>query len=221
MKHSDTKFEAIIFDLDGTLADSIEDIGDAMNRVLQKQDFPTHSIEKYKYFVGRGLRNLVIEALPEKARKEELIEEFNQAMLEDYGKNYLVKTKTYEGVQEVVSRLKMNGFKLGVLSNKADAMTQKVVKELFPSGTFDIVLGLKKDMKRKPDPGGALILSEAMCVEPENIAYVGDTDTDMQTAKNAGMIAFGASWGFRTKEELLDNGADHILYHPEDLLNFC
>ncbi|MDZ7740182.1 MAG: HAD hydrolase-like protein [Bacteroidota bacterium] len=148
----DIEIKAIIFDLDGTLADSIEDIGDAMNRVLQQNGFPVHTAEQYKYFVGRGLRNLVIEALPEKERDEEMIEKLNRAMMDDYGKNYLVKTKTYEGIREVVSSLKKNGFKMGVLSNKADEMTQKVVTELFPAGTFDIVLGMKADMTRKPDP---------------------------------------------------------------------
>ncbi len=218
MQIKNRKIKGIIFDLDGTLVDSIEDITDAMNRVLSSQGFPLHSVDDYKYFVGKGLRELIIEALPKQNRSEETIEKCFDLMREDYGKNYLVKTKAYKGVNDLLDSLKEMNIKMSVLSNKVDEMTKQVVKEIFGGNTFDIVLGKTSRFPRKPDPAGALFISKQMGIDPENMAYLGDTNTDMETARNAHMLAIGALWGFRTKEELLQHGAEIVIEHPMDLI---
>ena len=212
------KIEGVIFDLDGTLVDSIADIGDSMNRVMLHMNFPTHTYADYRYFVGKGLRELIINAVPEAHRQDHIIDECYRLMNKDYGNNYINKTKVYDGIESLVSRLKEKDIKLAVLSNKLEEMTRKVVVELLEESTFEMVMGLNQEIPRKPDPQGALFISRQWKIKPENIAYVGDTSTDMQTAKNAGMIAIGALWGFRTKEELVEHGADILLKHPLDLL---
>ncbi|MCF8388863.1 MAG: HAD family hydrolase [Bacteroidales bacterium] len=212
------KIEGVIFDLDGTLVDSIADIGDSMNRVMLHMNFPTHTYADYRYFVGKGLRELIINAVPEAHRQDHIIDECYRLMNKDYGNNYINKTKAYDGIESLVSRLKEKDIKLAVLSNKLEEMTRKVVVELLEESTFEMVMGLNQEIPRKPDPQGAMFISRQWKIKPENIAYVGDTSTDMQTAKNAGMIAIGALWGFRTKEELVEHGADILLKHPLDLL---
>lgn len=212
------KFKGAIFDLDGTLADSIQDLGDSMNFVLCKQGMPTHTYEAYKYYVGKGIRNLVVESLPKHHRSEALINTCLDQFVSHYEENCLNKTKLYEGTEHVLLTLKTDGIKMAVFSNKREELTRKVVDTLFPSDFFEIVLGARPDLPKKPDPDGALHISTHLDIDPKKIVYLGDTNIDMKTANNAGMYAIGVSWGFRTRGELEAAGARAILDHPRDLL---
>lgn len=210
-------YKAVIFDLDGTLINTIEDLTDSINTVLKSYNFPTHSYEVCKEFIGSGIRNLVIKALPETHRNEAQINSAFDAMITIYRDQCIVKTKPYGGIIELLDHLKSNSLKLSVLSNKADELTKKTVSALFPN-YFEPVLGLTIEAHKKPNPIKAIEISKRLGIKSEEIIYVGDTGIDMQTANNANMLAVGVSWGFRDKEELIDNGAKHILNHPLDLI---
>ncbi|MEO8253364.1 MAG: HAD family hydrolase [Flavobacterium sp.] len=211
------KYKAVLFDLDGTLVDSLKDITDAMNMVLKSRNFPTHSYELMRTFIGSGIRNLVSKALPEMHKDETTIESTFQEMMETYRENCIQKTIPYNGIIELLDELKYRNIKLAILSNKADELTKKIGLALFPD-YFEIVMGLKSEATKKPNPIAALEISRDLNISPEEILYVGDSGIDMQTAKNANMYAIGLIWGYRPKEELLAEGAKSILEHPLDLL---
>ena len=212
------RYKGVIFDLDGTLVNSLEDIADSMNTVLKKYGFPTHDVDAYKAFVGHGMTQLVMRALPEDARDEARIALYRDALLAQYGENYLRKTRPYDGIFDLLTELSRVNIKLAVFSNKVDHFTKKMIAELFPAHRFSVVLGSGPLLPEKPDPKGVLLISSDLEVPPGNLIYVGDSDVDMQTARKAGMSPAGALWGFRTKEELLENGAEFLLSHPLDLL---
>jgi phosphoglycolate phosphatase len=211
------KFEGVIFDLDGTLVNSLDDLADSMNGVLRNAGFPTHAVEAYKYFVGNGIRNLVRKTLPETMRDEDNVAQYFKQMTDTYRENCLVKSKPYDGIVELLDELKSRNLKLAVLSNKVDELTQKIISALLPD-FFDIVAGVTNEDLRKPNPSGALKICKQLDISPENFLYLGDTGTDMQTANNAGMYAIGVLWGFRTKAELIANGARRIIETPPELL---
>lgn len=207
----------IIFDLDGTLVNSIEDLASSMNNVLETRNYPTHSLADYKIFVGRGILSLVRTALPETAKDEETVKSCYKQMVEIYRNNCIVKTAPYDGIIELLNELKSRKIKLSVFSNKADELTKKIVETLMP-GYFEFVVGLTDEALKKPNPTVALQISEKMRIDPENILYIGDTGVDMQTAINANMYPIGVLWGFRTKDELVTNCAKTLLEHPMDLI---
>ncbi len=211
------KYSAVIFDLDGTLVNSIEDIADSMNKVLMANNYPTHDYEAYKYFVGSGIKNMVREALPKDCNKEEEISRRFAQMISIYADHCIDKTRPYEGIIELLAELKARNIKLSVLSNKADEFTKKITYALFPE-YFEYVVGLSPEIRKKPDPAGVLQLCHDLGTKPEETLYVGDTAIDMQTANNANMPSVGVLWGFRTKDELLSNNAKYILSHPLDLI---
>ena len=208
----------MIFDLDGTLADTLEDIADAMNRVLRREGRAGHDYAAYRYLIGKGMRNLVTQALPADDRTDETIERCLAELLADYSEHFLVKTRLYDGVAELLAGLRGAGVRLAVLSNKVDELTRRIVDGLTEPGTFDVVVGAQPDLPLKPDPTAALLVSAKLGTPPEAIAYVGDSGVDMRTATAAGMLPVGASWGFRTKDELVENGARAVLDQPLDLL---
>ena len=212
------KFKGIIFDLDGTLVNSLEDIADSMNNVLQRYGFPSHELQAYKHFIGNGLKNLVREALPEASKDEKLIIRCFDSMMEEYRNNCINKTQPYDGIIELLNELVTREIKLAVFSNKVDDLTKKVVMTLLPNYNFEVVIGSSAEIPRKPNPLGAFLISQQLRISPEELIYVGDTDVDMKTANSAGMFAVGALWGFRTKEELASNGAKYLLNHPLELI---
>lgn len=214
------KFKGVIFDLDGTLLDTLEDLADSMNIVLEQYGFPIHDASAYRYFVGNGMKNLVKRSLPENCRSEENITHYTALMLEEYEKRWNHKTRPYEGINNVIDILRNKGVKLSVLSNKTHEFTLKVITEYFGLDKFEAVLGARENKPLKPDPAAALEISSYMGIEPEQIIYLGDSGVDMQTAVNAGMFAVGAAWGFRTEKELQENGAKAVIHSPEELLNF-
>ncbi|WP_029596583.1 HAD family hydrolase [Flavobacterium sp. ACAM 123] len=211
------KFKAVIFDLDGTLINSLEDIADSMNTVLKTKNYPTHNYEAYNYFIGSGIRNLVAKALPDGHSNEHEIERCFEALMSVYRGNCIHKTIPYEGIIKLLDNLIDRQLKLCVLSNKSDALTKKIVSELFP-GYFESVIGLTTEELKKPNPFTAVLIGKGLGFTPQEIMYIGDSGVDMQTANNAAMYPVGVSWGYRPKEELLADGAKHILDHPLDLI---
>ena len=212
-------FEAVLFDLDGTLIDTLEDIGDAVNRVLSKKDFPTHAIPTYRKFVGDGSRTLIERALPEEQRNDKNIDACLKEYVEDYSRNFNVKSKLYFGIPNLLDRLKAKGVKLAILSNKLDAMTKTCVDAFLSKWDFDVVFGERDSIPRKPSPQGALEIAKKMSIPPSNFLYLGDTATDMKTAVAAGMFPVGVLWCFRSSKELKENGACAIIDQPLAVLD--
>lgn len=214
------RYKAVLFDLDGTLLDTIEDLSNSMNAVLNKSGFPAHDVEEYKYFIGTGLRNLVRKALPEEKRDEATIDLCLSAMREEYTKRWAEKTHPYEGIPGLLDELAGRNIKMAILSNKADEFTKLIVKKFLSKWIFEAVYGERPSMPRKPDPSAALEISELLGILPREFLYLGDSGTDMKTANAAGMYAVGALWGFRKEDELIANGAIAVIRKPIELLNF-
>lgn len=212
-------FKGVIFDLDGTLVNSIEDLADSMNKVLERNNFPVHETQAYKYFVGNGLKNLVKAALPESHRNVTDIDHCFALMVDTYSNNCFNETTVYEGIPDLLDALVLRDLKLAVFSNKADDLTKKIVQALLPHWNFEAVIGFSTEALKKPNPQIPGQISNTMGLDAENVLYIGDSGVDMQTANNAGMHAVGALWGFRTKDELAVNGAKYFLNKPMDLLN--
>ncbi|TKG93789.1 HAD family hydrolase [Puteibacter caeruleilacunae] len=213
-----TQYKAVIFDLDGTLLDSAEDLADSMNTVLSKYNLPTHSIDTYKSLLGKGLKKFVQESLPEELQQAPDCSKYEEDMYETYNNNCTVKTKPYEGITTMLDLLKAKNIKLAVLSNKADAFTKRMVKKYFSDWDFQEVLGMTNEAHKKPNPVGALQIAKTLNLQSTEILYVGDSGIDMQTANNAEMCAVGVLWGFKSKDELLQNGAKYIIANPVDLI---
>ncbi len=213
-------FKAILFDLDGTLLDTLEDLGNAANRVLDKYGFPTHTMADYRYFVGDGVVTLMNRALPEDKRNNDTIQICVKTFREEYGKGWNVKTRPYDGVAEMLDALVTHGLKMAVLSNKPDEFTKLCVTEFLPKWAFGMVIGQHNSLPLKPDPAGALEIAKCLDVPSSNFIYLGDTAIDMKTAVTAGMYPVGALWGFRTEKELLENGARALIKRPQEILNF-
>jgi len=211
-------YKAVIFDLDGTLLDTLEDIADALNAVLVSLGFPAHDIQSYKKMVGAGVENLIMQVLPEGHRNAEMVDECVGLVKEQYRIHGFKKTKPYDGIPKLLEELSKKGIKLAVLSNKPHENVLQQVKHFLHDARFEIVWGERPTIPPKPDPAAAFDIARYMGVEPGECIFIGDSDIDMQTAVNAKMYAVGAQWGFRTAEELLANGAEQILKKPIDLL---
>ncbi|MDR1895964.1 MAG: HAD family hydrolase [Prevotellaceae bacterium] len=214
------KYQAIIFDLDGTLINSIPDIADSMNRILLKHGYQEYDYDQYKYFVGNGIKRLVEICIPDKNKSERETDIIFDLMIEEYGRNCLHKTYVYDGISDLLNDLSLRNIKMAVLSNKADSITRKICDELFCSWNFEIILGATDNFPKKPDPTAALFVADKLLVSPENIFYLGDTSIDMKTASAANFFPAGASWGFRPEEELINSGAKFIAHTPSDCLRF-
>ena len=213
------KFKAVLFDLDGTLIDTLDDIGDAVNRVLLNKGFTKHAISTYRQFVGEGSKTLITRALPEEHRNDNLINACLKEFIEDYSRNFDVKTRPYDGIPEMLDVLKVQGLKLAVLSNKLDSLTKKCVSIILSKWNFDVVLGQRDSVPLKPDPQGAFEVAEKLAIPPANFLYLGDTAVDIKTAVSAGMFPVGVLWGFRTLKELKENGARAIVDEPLKVLD--
>ena len=211
-------FKAVIFDLDGTLLNTLSDLGDSMNSVLERHDLPEHDLESYKYMIGDGVEFLVRRALPESMRDSDTVSKFISEYRAEYQKNWKNKTRPYSGIIELIESLYSIGVKLAVLSNKPHDSTELCVREFLPFDKFDIILGHRQGKNPKPDPGGAIEIAGRFSVSPEKILYLGDTGVDMKTAVSAGMYPIGVLWGFRTGDELLKNGAKALIDKPQQLI---
>lgn len=212
------RYQGIIFDLDGTLLDTLADLADSMNTTLEKNGFPGHGLEAYKYFVGDGMENLVRRALPAGNRDNETVARCVEGMREEYGRRWAEKTRPYPGVPEMLTEISRQGLVMAVLSNKPDDFTRMTVDKLLAEWRFDVVFGARPSMPKKPHPAGALEIAKVLNIPPSGFLYLGDTGTDMRTAVAAGMFPAGALWGFRTAGELIESGAKLLLEKPTDLL---
>ncbi len=213
-------FKAVLFDLDGTLLDTLDDLADSMNAVLERSGLPVHEVWKYKYFVGEGIVNLVRKALPEDKLDEETVSRLSAEMRQEYDSRWAGKTKPYDGIAELLDGLTLKKIRLAVLSNKPDNFTKIVVNKFLSRWSFDAVLGERPSVPKKPHPAGALEIAGLLNLKPCEFLYLGDTNVDMKTANSAGMYAVGASWGFRQVDELIKSGAKAIAGYPVELLDF-
>ena len=214
------QYKAAIFDLDGTLIDSLADLADSANEMLVGFGFPRHDLDKYRYFVGNGSRKLIERCLPaEKAADSAFVDEALAKYKLCYDRNLTHKTVCYEGIMDMLTALQAKHIPLGICTNKHQSAADVIVDKLFPKDMFVSVIGDCKDMPRKPDPKKVLLIAAKMGVKPAEVAYFGDTSVDMDTAKNAGMLSIGVTWGFRPKEELVEHGAKILLDTPMDLFS--
>ena len=209
---------AIIFDLDGTLADTIADLAFAVNTALAGRNLPTHDIPEVKLMVGNGFRNLVRLALPEARRTEAYIEELRAEASAIYEVHTLDNTRPYPGIPELLAELGRRDISRAVLSNKPDTLTHRVIEGLFPGAGFAVVRGERPEFPRKPDPASALDIANRLGFPARDVCYLGDSDVDMVTARNAGMFSVGAAWGFRGAAELKAAGAGLVIDAPRDIL---
>lgn len=209
-------YKGAIFDLDGTLVDSLADLADAMNYALKILDQPTWDLEAYRKKVGNSTNLLIKRALA--PDKQNLFDEMFKISSEKYAQICLNKTRPYKGMSESLNELHKKRVKLAVLTNKDHEMAVKVVTHLFGKNLFDAIVGTTTGNPIKPDPTQTLELVRKLKLKPQETVFVGDSDVDMQTAKACKMLAVGVNWGFRPIEELKQNGADIIVGRPEKLL---
>jgi len=207
----------IIFDLDGTLLDTLADLADSMNAALKKHGFAEHPLDSYRYFVGDGMDVLAQRVLPESDRSPVNIQMLVAEMKVEYRARRFEKTRPYDGICEALEKLNSTGVSLAVLSNKNNDFTNEIVCHYFGSNTFRIVLGAGIFAK-KPDPAGVLHILSTFQSKPSECLFVGDTGTDMKTARAARVYAAGVLWGFREKQELITNGADILISQPKEIL---
>lgn len=213
---------AAIFDMDGTLVDSLADLADSANEVMASFSCPSHTLDEYRYFVGNGAKKLMERSLPphfaaDPAKVAEATERYKKFYIE---RHLLTKTKPYDGILPMLKKLRSLNIPLAVLTNKPHDAARVLVKEMFPADTFSAVIGDKAGSPRKPDPTNALKLADELKVAPQKVAYFGDSDADMQTAVNAGFLPVAVLWGFRPREELATNGAKVFLRHPMEIFDY-
>jgi len=211
------KIKAVIFDLDGTLLDSLQDIAESMNKALAESGLPEHPVEAYKDFVGNGLFILTEKAVPASHRNQKDVEAVAEKFWNHYEESWFLHTKTYPGILYLIQLCVSRKIKVAILSNKVHYFTKKMIRHFFRGvminqgkNPFGIYSGEQPDKPAKPDPTRAIELADRLKTKPENIAFLGDTEVDIQTAKNAGMIPIGAAWGYGSREELEKAGAEYI-----------
>ena len=197
------KYKGVIFDLDGTLVNSLEDLIDSCNAILKYNRFPTYSYEEGKKLIGRGLRNLVRDAIPEKYREDDkFIDELTEMLKSEYAANYKKKTKPYPGITKLLDYLETHQIPYSICTNKPDVAAKSLVHALFPDYHFVDVIGFTRDDLRKPNPTTTLKLAEKMGVKAKDCLYVGDSTIDYETALRAGMLPVLCTWGFESFEVL-------------------
>ena len=212
------KHRAVVFDLDGTLLDTLRDLAESVNSVLSRSGFPEHSLEAYRLFVGDGVEELARRVLPEGHRDEATITRILAGVREEYRQRWPNHTRPYEGIPELLDALTARRIKKAIVTNKPDDSTRTMVARLLPRWEFDVIVGATAGLPRKPDPKGAIEAARRLRLSPGAILYVGDSDIDMKTANAAGMYAVGVLWGFRPADELIRNGAKVLISKPLELL---
>lgn len=208
----------VIFDLDGTLLNTIADLAAATNQALQHYGYPTHQTEAYHFFVGNGINKLFERALPEKERTEENILKIRSQFIPYYDRHNADMSRPYPGIPELLKTLQQQGIMIAVASNKYQMATSKLVARYFPTTHFVKILGQREGIPVKPDPYIIYEIMETAGVEKEDILYVGDSDVDIRTAHNAGVTAVGVTWGFRPRTELEALHPAHIIEEAGELI---
>lgn len=212
-------YKAVVFDMDGTLLDTLHDLADAMNRVLVRHGLPVHPAGDYRHFVGSGARELVRRTVPADRREPEFLQLCLQDFLQEYEAGWQVRTKLYDGIADLLDQLVARHIPLAVLTNKPQDFAQLCMDRYLGAWPFALVLGQVPGVPVKPDPAGPQQVIAQFGVAPAEILYLGDTDVDMLTAVNAGMYPVGVLWGFRSEHELTAAGAKTLLRHPLDLMS--
>jgi phosphoglycolate phosphatase len=211
-------FKAVLFDLDGTILNTLVDLADAMNASLAHFGYPPHPVEAYKYFIGDAVITEAKRAMPASAHDPELIKKVADLSEQIYDKCWHKNTRPYPGIPELLSNLAKRRLPLAILSNKPDYFTKIMAEKLLPGFHFKIVQGALPDVPVKPDPAAALKIAEYLKIPPEQFLYLGDANTDMKTALAAGMFPVGCLWGYRTADELLASGAKILINTPSEVL---
>ena len=211
------KTRLVIFDLDGTLLDTIGDLATSVNHALKRHGYPEHPLPAYRYFVGNGARELIARALPEASRDEATVDRLREDFKAHYSDHDRVLTRPYPGMAELVAELRREGFTLAVASNKYQAATDKLIRHYFGGDTFRVVLGQREGVPIKPDPTIVREVLEATGHTADEALYVGDSGVDMETAARAGVRSIGVTWGFRPRTELEEYGAQHIVDRAEEI----
>ena len=211
--------KACIFDMDGTLVNSLNSISYFANKALNKYGLSSIEVEEYKYMVGNGAKTLVKRMLEKLGADEELFEEVFSEYSTTYDKNFLYLTEPYDGIMDLLKELRRTSVKTAILSNKPHITAEKISAELFGDALIDICQGAIDTFPLKPDPDGVYEIIKELGLKKEECLYIGDTSTDMKTGKNAGLFTVGVLWGFRKKDELVENGADAVISHPSELLS--
>ena len=209
-------YQTVIFDLDGTLLNTIDDLAGAGNWVCRQNGWPTYSVEEFKAMVGHGIPNLVKQFSPEDARSTLMVLNTTSQFNQYYGCHNIELTRPYDGVPALLKRLKAAGMRLAVCSNKADEFSRVIVEHYYP-GVFDLVRGNLNGMPVKPDPAAAREILRKLDAVPASSVMVGDSSVDIQTGHNAGIRSCGVTWGFRSRESLAEAGADALADTPEEL----
>ncbi len=214
-----TRAAAVIFDLDGTLLDTLADLANCMNAVLAASGYATHPETAYRYFVGEGMEMLVQRTLPPSCRGDEEVAARLADMRTEYGKRWAETSRPYDGVPEMLDGLAERRVPVAVLSNKPEEFTCLTVQTLLPRWNFAEVRGMRADTPAKPDPAGAIAVAGSLGIDAAQTVYVGDTATDMKTGTSAGMYTVGVTWGFRERDELVAHGAHRIIDSPDQLMD--
>jgi phosphoglycolate phosphatase len=209
--------QALIFDLDGTLVDSLEGIALSLNSALTLYNLPTHPLSAVRGFIGHGARSLIQRAAPE-GSEEPLLDQIESAFKSDYEVNWPLGTTPYSGVLSLLETLQAAGYSLAVLSNKPHPFTTVIVNQVFPSIHFAAVLGQRAGIPQKPDPRGAIEIAVKLGHTPEACTMIGDSTIDIDTGRRAGMQTIAVTWGFHDRERLLATGATHVVDSVEELL---
>lgn len=208
------KYKMVLFDMDGTLLDTLDDLRDGVNLVLERRGYPQHTTEEIRAFVGNGARQLMRLALPagtDDAEVESVLEEYR----EWYRVNYCIKTRPYDGVKEILASLRARGVKVAVVTNKPDATARQLAEKFFPGLP---AFGQRDDIPKKPAPDMVWNALQMLGVTARETVYIGDSEVDVETARNAGLPLIAVSWGFRTKEQLRSAGAEMLVDTMEELL---
>lgn len=213
------KYRGVVFDFDGTLLDTLQDLADSVNAVLGRSGFPPHTLDEYRLFVGQGIEELARRVLPEGRRDEATITHTLAEVRREYRQRWPDHTRPYDGIPALLDALAERGIKMAIVTNKPDDSTRQMAARLLPRWGFDVIIGATADLPHKPDPAGAIEAARAMGLPPEAILYVGDSDIDMKTAIAAGMYPVGVLWGFRSADELQRNGAKALIRSPLQLLD--
>ncbi len=212
------KYELIVFDMDGTILDTLEDLKNSMNHTLRLHNMPERTLDEIRSFVGNGIRRL-IELAVVSGTPEEEIEIIHKDFMEHYEIHCADFTKPYDGVNDLIQELKKRGYKTAVVSNKADAAVLDLCDQYFPA-LFDLAIGERPEIAKKPAPDMVNLALEKLQIPREKAVYIGDSDVDVATARNSNLDMIAVDWGFRTREFLVEQGAETIVSHPEEILKY-
>ena len=213
------KIKGVIFDLDGTLANTLEDLKDSLNMAMKELGLPLHDDESVIKCLNNGMKVFVQRAVPENLRSDDMLARVAERYHHYYSLNYINKTYFYDGISELLSNLKMQGVRLAVISNKDNRYTQDIIRVLDKEQNIDIAYGFREGIPHKPSPESVFGILEELNIKPEEALLVGDSEVDVKTAKNAGMKSVGVLWGFKGKAAFAENAPDYLAEKPGEIIN--